>query len=426
MLLGSLPHVVRFDPSTRVLRSLMAMVALGLTACTSEASPDPQQTASAEGGSTTSDGDTQAQSLYFVLNRIRSPDGRTMFASMLPELDVGSVDVAGALELTGVSRARVYADELYAFDGESGMVSRYRIENDGSLSVDTLDGSNEPAQVSFAGLGVTLFWSTIVFVDDETAFYMDLGQDLVVQWNPTQMTITNSFEAGVARDGFDVSSGQISRIDRYVVVPLSWSNQASATAIETNAIGILDLEDPSALRILEDERCVGTSDTFEHDGAVYVLGDNFSGLAAALTDTALPPPCLLRWVPGAETFDPEYQLDVTQRAGFPLVAGAIARGDGTFMTQAYTSAADPSTLGVFELLDGDHWQRVIVSLEDDEATIVEDVPAGPLSARGWIVEDAYTFPQTRGSEAVLFRLEGSAANEQLTIPGELFFVERVR
>lgn len=395
-------------------RSIRWLVAfLALSACSSSSEPAD----SGEGESTP---------LYFLFNRIRSPEGRSMYASMLPKLDYGDVDVSNALELPGISRARIYKNKLYAFDGESLVISRYRIANDGSLSVDSVDGS--PAQVSFAQQGIGFFYDSNFFVDDQRAFYIDYAQDVIIEWNPTEMTVTRDFPAGVLRDGFDASSGRISILDHYAVVPLSWQNSLSGTGIWTNAIGILDLDAPETLRVIEDDRCIGTSDTFVHDGAVYALGDSFGGLAVAVVDEPLPPPCLLRWQPGATAFDTDFYVDMSEATGTPAVAGAVSRGDGTFMTQAYVSDVDPSTLGVYELLDGNFWQRTIVSLNGDAPRLVTDVPPGPLSGSGFIVEGQYTFPRTDGDagRATLYRFDGTAAAPQLTVPGEIFAVDRVR
>lgn len=364
-----------------------------------------------------------------MFSRVRSPDGRTMYASILPSLDHGTLDLGGALELSGLSRARVFQEKLYAFDGETGTITRYVIGPDGALTPDTLDGGETPAEVSFAGLGVTRFSSLIVFVNAERAFYVDMiFEDLVVEWNPTEMTITGSFEAGLTRPGFDASGGGISRIDDYVVVPVSWTNQTTADYVPAVAVAILDLNDPTELTVLEDDRCVISSDTFVHDGAVYALGDGLYGLADLFSEgETVPPPCLVRWLPGADGFDPGYYLDLRELTGEPHVANAASRGDGTFVTQLYTADTDPSTLGPYDLLDAPLWQRAVVDLETEEVTLLDLEPAG-VSAAGWAVDGTYlmTRHDARRNRSYLHRSEGTGAPELLNVEGEIFVVERVR
>lgn len=367
---------------------------------------------------------------YFVFSRVRSPDSRTMYASILPSLEHGRLDLGGALELSGLSRARVFEESLYAFDGETGTVTRYAIGTNGALTPDTLADGETPAELSFAGLGVTRFSSLIVFVDAERAFYVDMiFEDVVVEWNPTEMTITRSFEAGLTRPGYDASSGRISRIDDYLVVPVSWTNQLNADYVPRVAVGILDLNDPTALTVIEDDRCVVTSDTFVYDGAVYAVGDGLYGLADLFANgEEVPPPCLVRWRPGAETFDPDFYVDLRELTGEPHVAGAVSRGDGTFVTQVYTSDTDPSTLGPSELLDDPSWQRAVVDLRATDVEVVEALEPAGISAPGWVVDDHYLLPRhdARRNRSSLYRLEGTDAPELLTVEGELFVVERVR
>ncbi|MEM7156554.1 MAG: hypothetical protein AAF799_27150 [Myxococcota bacterium] len=414
--------------------SLGLVLALG--GCPSSPSGDDGPSAAETGGDTggettagvdeSSGGEDPVQAAYFVFNRIQTPEGRTMFASILPQLDHGLVDVGEALELSGLSRGRIFNDKLYAFDGESGVITRFAIAEDGTLSPDALDDGS-PAQVSFASLGISAFLSTVSFIDENRALYFDLWGDVVVDWNPTTMTIVDNFPAGLQREGFDISGGEMTRIDDQLVIPLSWQNAGTAEAIEVNAIGVVDLQDPTSIRVIEDARCMGTASTFVFEDQLYVMADNFGGLAVTLTDDELPPPCLLRWTPGADAFDADYHLDLSAHTGYQLVAGALSTGDGTFMTQVYTSDEDPSTLGLFELLDGDHWSRAFVSL-DGETTIVEQIPPGAASSQGWIVDGRYLFPRAddTAGESTLFSFEDGTVSELLTVPGDLFIVDRVR
>ncbi|MEM6296022.1 MAG: hypothetical protein AAGA54_32415 [Myxococcota bacterium] len=434
------------------LRTCAVLLALAACACTTSSGIEPPTesgTEAAADGSTgtsggnettsgpdgTTEGDTEpetdtgpdANALYHVFTRIQTPAGRTMYASMVPSLADGEVDLAQSLELSGFSRGRVFSERLYAFDGESAQITRYAVADDGTLAVDALDDGS-PAQFSLAGLGVTFFYDTIVFIDETRAFYFDFEVDLVVEWNPSDMTITESYEGGMKRDGFDTSSGSISVLDDTIVVPLSWGSGATGTGLLVNAVGLLDISAPGALQIIEDDRCAGTTDTFVHDGSVYALGDNFGGLGPAVSTDPLPAPCLLRWTPGATAFDPDYALDLSARVGFDIVAGVRTLGDGTVLLQAYTSDEDPMELGLFPFLDGPNWERVLISLEGDETTMLDAGGPGALGQRGWAIDGAYVFPRvdSDAGTATLYRVEDGEAVEQLTVTGEVFHLDRVR
>ncbi|MBV1862290.1 MAG: hypothetical protein KUG77_27975 [Nannocystaceae bacterium] len=391
----------------------------------STAGDSSAQTGVADGSGTDTSVDDDGQ--YLVFSRIQSPAERTMYASVVPSLDHGTVDLGQALEFSGFSRVRPFGGKLYAFDGETGAITRYVVADDGAMSVDLLgDGAN--ATVSFAGLGVTFFLNSNRFIDESRALYFDVGLDVVVEWNPTEMTITGTYELGTAREGFDAANGSISVVDNHVIMPLYWSSGFAGIGELVVAAVTLDLNDPSSIQVIEDDRCAGSSSSFVHDGAIFVLGDNFDGLGVTVSEDPLPSPCLLRWTPGASSFDADYEMNVAERVGSEVLAGAVALGDGTFMTQVYTSDVDPTTLGPFEILDSDSWERALVSLEGDEVTMLDTGGPTVVSSRGWVIDGAYTFPRTdqAAGEASLLVLDGTTASPTLDVAGEIFHAQRIR
>ncbi|MEM7437874.1 MAG: hypothetical protein AAF436_22190, partial [Myxococcota bacterium] len=108
---------------------------------------------------------------FLVANRVRTPDSRALFMSVLPSLDAGNVDLSRAIELSGVSRARAFGGKVYSFDGESGVVTRYVVEGD--LLIDDVLEDGGRARFSMARVGVTSFTSQIVFIDEQRAYYVD-------------------------------------------------------------------------------------------------------------------------------------------------------------------------------------------------------------------------------------------------------------
>lgn len=402
---------------------------LGLFACDDGADGgDPASDAMIMGdGGVTPDGGASFETAYLVFSRIRSPDGRTMYASIVPDLAAGQLDLANALEQSGVSRARSHEGKLFAFDGETGVITRYVIDAAGGFEVDTLDDGTE-ARLSFARLGVSLFTDTIVFTAPDRAFYFDtLFNDLVIEWDPQAMVINRSFSAGMFRDGFDVSGGQTARVGEYVVLPVTWSSFTLGRVIETAAIAVLDLAPGGEVTVIEDERCVYTSSVFAYDGAVYAFNDNFAGLVPSYSPNMIPPACLLRWQPGAAAFEADYLLDLQALTDLPHVSGAASRGDGTFVTQVYVSDIDPTTLEPLELLDGAFWQRALVDLPGMQTRLLDDIAPGALSAIGWTVDGDYLVSRFDDAEgrSTLYRL-GDRAEELLSVAGEIFKVERIR
>ena len=385
--------------------------------------------ASGCGDDTGGAGGTGDGSSFLLVNRIRTPDARAIFLTVLPSLDAGSIERSAlGLEVPGLSRGRVYNGKVYVFDGESGVISRYAVQGD-RFVLDVLDDGGE-ARFSMAGEGVTRFTTTIAFINSERAYYIDtLSQNQVVVWNPTEMTVTSTFPVPeLVREGFSTTGSNILVLGDLVIMGLSWLNEDQATIVPSTAMIVLSATQDVVVGLLEDDRCASTRALFVDEGDVYAMADANSGLAELFAPSGtIPPPCLLRWVPGEEDFDPDFYRDLTEVVDEPLVSGALGRGDGTFVTQAYTSDIDFSTLEPLELLDDALWQWSVVDFRAETATLIESIPPGGISSIGWIIDGEYLVPEfdDAGGTSSLFRIDGPNVVELLSVPGEIFGVERI-
>ena len=402
--------------------SLCAVAALGL-GCGDSGDSNGAGGSGATGGSGGNEG-----SAFLVMNRFRDPSGRTMFLSVLPSLDQGEISLSNALEVSGLSRSRAFNGKVYVFDGEAVTVTRYVVDGD-RLVEDVLENGDR-ARFSMAPAGVTRFTNQIAFIDAERAYYVDLVLDQVVVWSPTEMTITSTFSAPeLGRDGFGTTGANVDVIDDFVVVALSWSNDNPPAFVPSAALAIFSASEDRLIDVLEDDRCIIARSTFIDDGDVYLMADAGGGIADLFAPPGtIPPPCLLRWVPGEEDFDSIFYRDLREIVNEPLVSGAVGRGDGTFVTQAYTSDIDPTTLEPLELLDLSLWQWAVVDFVSDTSTLIESIPPGGVSSLGWVVDDQYLVPQfddDLGSSA-LYQIEGAGATELLSVTGEIFTVDRIR
>ncbi|MEM9729130.1 MAG: hypothetical protein AAF997_11120 [Myxococcota bacterium] len=367
---------------------------------------------------------------FLVANRVRTPDSRALFVSVLPSLDVGQVDLAGAIELSGVSRAVAFDGKVYGFDGESGVVTRYVVDGD-RLVEDVLDDGSR-ARFGMSGVGVTSFTSQIIFLSSERAYYVDtLSLDQVVVWNPTAMTLTSTFPAPeLAREGFSsTTGGSLIAIEDFVVMPVSWADQASATFVPTAAMIVFSASEDRVIGLIEDDRCVIARAAIADSGSVFLMADSGGGVADLFSEPgSVPPPCLLEWELGAAELNPDFYRDLRTITGFPLVSGAVGRGDGTFITQLYTSDIDPLTLEPLELLDLSLWQWGIVDFRSDTSTLIGAIPQGGVSSTGWVIDGTYMVPEfdDDGGQSALFQIDDPGATELLTVTGELFNVDRIR
>jgi hypothetical protein len=355
-----------------------------------------------------------------------------MSASFVPDLNAGEIDLGEAFELSGFSRVREFQGKLYAFDGETGGIKRYTLDDELEMVPDTLSDGETPAEFSMAGEGVTSFSTPMAWIDSETAYYFDIffGQSQVIKWNPTEMTIEDTISVPeVQKEGLDPSAKDTIVIEDRIVLPISWANIRAGELYPNVAMAIFSAETGELVQIVEDDRCTSTRDPFVQDGKVYVVGDNVRGLAElAAPDTDLPPPCLLRWTPGESEFDADFYLDLEATVGTGLVSGAMGRGDDTMVMLAYTSEDDPSQYGLRQLLDENLWQWAVVDFQAEESTIVDSVPPQGVSALGWLVDGAYLVPRfnTDAGTSTLYEIDAEGATELLTVTGEIFHVAKVR
>lgn len=366
---------------------------------------------------------------YLVFNRVQDPNGRTMFASVLPSLTAGTLDLSNAQEFSGISRVRSHEGKLFSFDGETGEAARYVIDESGRVSLDVLENGDD-ARMSFAQLGVSLFSDNIHFASSTRAFnFATLSADLVIEWNPQTMTITNSFPAGLIRPELSLSGGRITQVGDSVVMPVSWLSFATGDAVLSAAIAVVDLTDASEVTLIEDERCTGTSAAFEHAGNIYALSDNFGGLLDQATPPGLlPPPCLLKYTPGSDKFDEDYYLDLAEVTGRSLIAGGVSNGEGSFVAMAYASDEDYRSLGPFELLDGDYWARIVVNVAAETSAPFGSLSPGPVANAGWVIDGDFLAPSTNTEDgtASMYKMSQSESEELLTVAGEIFHLARIR
>lgn len=413
----------------RVIRhSLATTLVLGFAACAAPASDGEDGQAGDSGGDGDGDGDS-APPAYLVVNRISTPEGRALFVSTIPELNHGEIDIGRALEIGGFSRVASFGGKFYVFDNESGVVTRYAVDDDLSVTVDALS-DGEPARLSFSGIGIQSFSNTIAFVADDRAIYVDVNEDLIVEWDPSAMTITSSVDGGILREGLTPESTRPALLDNHLVFPLAWSNSLTFDFVPLVSLAVIDLgASNNRPTIIDDDRCYGAGNVVVDNGAVYTLGENFDGLGITVLDEPLPPPCVLRWRPGQADFDDDYYVDLAARTNSEIVTRAAGLGDGTVLTHIYVGQDDPREVNPLALVSGDFWRYAIVELEGEGVTMVEDLPPSGLSPVLWAVDDSYYAPLTDriNGAASLHRLDGSGqATQVLTSTGDLFEVARLR
>ena len=359
---------------------------------------------------------------YLVASRIRTPGGRTFYVSIEPDLEARTLDLSRSLELNGFSRAYAYDGSAFTMDSESLEITRHEVD----AALDLQPG----ASFSMAGLGIRSFRPLFAFLSEERAYYVDLDNDQVVVWNPRAMTLEDTFPLdAVSRAGFESQATSVEVVGDRVFVTLAWTNFTELSVVPSVAVIVIDAAEDRLEGIFEDDRCAAAGGSFvDENGDLYVVGDNDDGRYAVFGATALPPPCLLRVPAGADGFDPDYYLDLRETTGAPELGHLAGLPDRTAVTRVIDESVDVDALGgLLELGGSEIWQWVVLDVDAGTSTEL-DIPLTALPFPPFVMDGVlYVHREdTEGGISQLYRVEGGAAIESLTVDGEILQLGRIR
>lgn len=367
-------------------------------------------------------GESPAENAFLVATRIRTPADRTVLLTTARELELGRLDASEALELPGTSRAVVFDERVYAFDGERGAVIRFEVSPELRLQ--------ETGRFSMAGLGIVSFRSSIVFLDPRRAYYVDISGQQVVVFDPEAMEVVTTFAAPeLAREGFDAVGGTPQQVGDQVVMPLSFTNLLTLDAVPSVAAFVVSATEDRVIGLFEDDRCALSGGALVDDGSAFLVGDNLNGALDVFGTDDVPAPCLLRYDPNQSAFDGDFLLDLRETLGVPHVADLVGRGDGTFVTRVFASDFDPASLddprAYFDL---EVWGFAVGELSGASAALVDALPLSGISFGPFVVDDSYLLPvvDEEAGETSLYRLEGTTPEALFTASGEVQYVARIR
>ncbi len=367
---------------------------------------------------------------YLFVNRVRTGFARTNYISILPDLEAREIDLDAAVEVFGPSRFRIYDGDVFVFEGETGEVARYEVAEDLSLE--------EVGRFSMAGEGVQgFFYLSIAFLSPERAYYVDPAQGRVILWNPQAMEITNTLEVpDLVKEDYPVTTVGLSKVvGEYVVTPVSWRTSNQSRAIYESVLLVLSATDDEVVTIARDARCGVSSTGIVHDGAYYILGDWDGGVYSVLRpDEGLPEPCMLRWQPGAQEFDPDYELELTDVVGAPHFSGAFGMVDTKFVVRAYDSDLSveeiPDEINSMapRYFDLELWRWAVVDIEAQTATILDDLPLTGVGFNPAVIDGVFYVPQIdeETQNSTLIAIDGTATSESVRATGDIVTVGRIR
>jgi len=356
----------------------------------------------------------QSQSYVLLTNTL---DGDTRL-----KIEDGVVEIAGRALGTGPEGSGT----LFVANDSSAEVSRYELTDSGALKA--------TGSVSFLGKGVTSFGEyggQMQYVSPEKAYWFDGPTAQVVIWNPTTMEISGEIAlSGLAgaKLTMSFSAAPIWRGDKLYTF-VAWRQGVSV--VPRAAVVVIDSTTDTAT-IAEDTRCGYVRDgVLANDGQIYVATEAF-GAAAQFLDIRNPKPCLLRFNPASDTFDAEFEVELSslfqgQSAG-TLVVGPNNQAFIRFLNEA--SASQEALAGPRQLASSSSWGWAKLSLGDQPE--VEAIPSASFSGGSVVMfnlgERAFgpRFVDATYTEFVELTENGPSKEAAITIPGLVFSAVKLR
>lgn len=364
---------------------------------------------------------------YVFTNRVRTPDSRTNFLSLLPSLDAQEVNLERALPVPGVSRVRVHEGKVFVFEGETATVVRYGVSEELELE--------EEARFSMAGAGVARFLTSILFISAERAYYLDTDLGQVVVFNPSAMELVSTFDVpGFQREGFPlVSIGRPAVVADQVAVSVSFSNFDQTDAVLKVIVVALSATRDEVIAVAEDDRCALGGSGFAYDGAYYATGEWVSGAYELVIGTHAPS-CMLRYDPQTEAFDMDYYVDLPAATGVPHFSGFFGPQDGTLAFRAYDAAQSVSELagtlsGAPEYFGLELWRWGLFDVDTQTAALVDGLPLTGQSFAPSTIDGKFYVPvideETQTSQLFAIYPDGNVT-PSVSATGDIIYTARVR
>ena len=269
--------------------------------------------------------------LYVLQNGTELPTGRVSFVGTIPGVGPEvTFDRTRALEFLG--NPRLFAEpgvgNFMIGSGEEPTIQRFEV---------TADGEFEPgAVVSLANLGVAapLRVRGVLFVSPTKAYYVDDQQLLLVIWNPSDMTITDSIDLSseLLREGLRTQFGTAShrRGDEFILTA-GW-RATDATGTEAGMALVTIDSTTDTVRVEVDPRCTvpGTSVELPNDDLVFFNAPENTYARFTTGPDANPEDCLMVLRAGEASFGSDSYVPMSSLVqgeasfGAALLSGSTA------------------------------------------------------------------------------------------------------
>ncbi|MGK3969793.1 hypothetical protein WMF38_32575 [Sorangium sp. So ce118] len=365
---------------------------------------------------------------FVVATRVWDDTSTNSYFHVLPSLEPGTaVDPSQALEVPGSAR-------LFAFEGlgwfglgeaESPTISRYTLDGGALVKGDA---------IGLQPFGVQSLWPTNYLISPTKAYHPDRAGEQIVVWNPTTMEVQGTIPLpDTAREGYLALYGYGSVLrGKTLLFSVGWFDWKTTDTIlpETGLVAI-DTETDTVVRFDVDDRCGGITQSVETaSGDAYFVSSGLAGAAYHL-ERLETEPCALRILKGADDFDPDFALHLSELTGGAIAGDPIpAGGDSLFLRVFDEGLATISEETKTSEITGQpawHWWRWDTAT--NEAAAIPELAPSPANVSFFEVDGrVFTIDEKSGStESTLIELTAEGGPKSgLTTPGYLHGLAKVR
>jgi hypothetical protein len=303
---------------------------LGLFICLSISSCKKKEDPSPSGSSETA---------YLYTGRYTTPDGRIFLMGAFPDVPTSNPDKSKLTQLTGTSVATfTYNGFVYSWDGEASTMTKWKVED--NLKLTKLD------VLSFVNTGISGNNFGAAFFSETEAYLPGLRQNIMVKWNPADMTITESITVQSPNTIYEAWNWRTYISGDNLVIPLELQDYDKLT-VETKVIVAIFNTKNKTITYAEDTRVPGNSMMFpDENGNLYSYPSSTTAFMKHYGPDNNYPALggMVRINKGESNFDPNFYVNVMEVTGGAAIMGMFYAGNNNWLVKQYKNESDfPAT-----------------------------------------------------------------------------------
>jgi hypothetical protein len=276
---------------------------LGITSCSDDdVTDDPQPQDNDE---------VEAETGIFIGFRVQTPSGNVLYIdvnSSIPE----EITIDGAVELGQNQSIYAFGEHPFTFSRDASTLTKWNVDKtDLSLSV--------AGVMSFASTGLSRFYGEPVFMSETQAYFTNLPEGKIVEFNPEEMTLTQVHDVtplsfpGIDDDTWYTEWDTKIVRNGKIIMPIGYFAGSNFSTPDGATVAVFDIASNTITYNTDSRSMAGTYRELidESTGNIYQSPAFENPFAAHYTEQTdpLPTQILLKINPDG-TYDPDYSLAI--------------------------------------------------------------------------------------------------------------------